>query len=564
MKSNRRQMGNGYEATNRSVTAGADSKATKEEAQNRLPSTTAGREIYDRSTDAGRIAKAQAQESETRSIRANRPAPDGGDGVNDRTYAAGLDNAEAKDADTILQMNNTRHDPGRAAAERAKTNADRATKDADTRTENSAGMLQVRASNKVSTEGLEKAKNATNTSINRAAAGETVAGINAATSTQLMDSAEQIETSKTDLKTSEQDMSNRVEGVDSVIESKVVNASSAGRLENTQEATKTVIADLGTAARPGVTLTGAAARIATANPGVRAQLQSNVIEHTASTSATSAAVNQQNQDVAEALIAAGAELPGGVAYEAAGISGDQGVARVQAKATSAQAQFRTENVNAAATLFNAGGYQTGDDPANPDGELIRIAMGGPTRSGPSTSEQQEAAMQMVHSTGSYKGMREMFNYTAGMPTTTVEQRQEKQRMQQALNRLYVSNKPKSVGGAGMGMLAAGTLEPIVTTVPGYINVPGYTPMQNQVVNAIKGGKFAAETFVSTDKDEMDDMAAILADPAAVSLIPPAAIDKFGTELTSALTDTLVRKGIKPEQKDRMDRMLASLGLPAVP
>ncbi|MEI6850955.1 MAG: hypothetical protein WCK26_03240 [Candidatus Saccharibacteria bacterium] len=463
--------------------------------------------------------------------------------ANRRTYASTEDNERSKHDNNERQFADATLDPLRARREDSKERSETAEDRAATRIE--PGLLQVRAARSTAAKDLESAKRVTKTRIEQAAAGQYVPGIDAATSAELVNSADQTTITTENLEQAEAEVASRVEGVAGVIDAKVANTTAKGTLEVAQGHTKQVIEELKAVDRPGTILSADAARIATTNPGLRTQLQTDVLEGSAVASATAAATSMQNQDVAEALIAAGAELPGGLAYRSAGVRGVQGISGVRAKATSAQAQFRQETVSAAETLYTSGGYTSGTD-----GELMDIATSPPGWLDPRTgleptSEEREAAMKMVVATGSNNSMARLLNYMDSLPPAATNP--ETLTMRQAFGRIVGSSskKAKAISGGMLGALSAGQAT---------------GTFEAGIIAAAGGGKVAPKSFIAMETEEVEMWgdtlgSALAADP---TLLSTAQKDELRVSVQAALNNPDVRNEIVDEKVPHLQAILDSL------
>ena len=324
-------------------------------------------------------------------------------------------------------------------------------------------------------------------------------------------------------------------------------AAAIGELENAQEHTKTIIAELGTQDRDGVTISGAAATVAAAAPGVRTQLQDNVIQQTVNSNATAQAVSYQKQDVADALTATGSDKPGGVARQAAGMAGDVGVARVQATAVAAQAQFRKDNVNANKSLFANERYTQ-----NASGELMNVVTAGALKgsSAPATPEQRQAAMEMLIETGSPESMATLYNHIASLKNGDPETVAMRQAYKAAV--LSSGKKPASIGGGTIGQLAAGEVPTDSTGMP--------LTFADLALATLNDGKLSPEGLAAIDAKEL----AIMANACAANSGKITNADNLKKTITAAYTDRSNYNKFKPEQTAEIEKIAALVGLSSLP
>lgn len=404
--------------------------------------------------------------------------------------------------------------------------------------------------------------------------------------------------SKGRAETATNDAKKRVEQAEGTLQVRARTKNSAEALENTEAHTKSVIEAASTKINPNnPDITPVEKEALGIGIDTRAELTSNKAERKIEASATGQAVAAQNQEIADVFLSSSA--PDSAAVRAAGVAGAAGVARVQASATSELAKFRQDNVNAAMTLFADQGYSS--DPSvrgkSPDeySDLLKVATGGRLRSTKVTDpitgvettlpgaepaeEQQEAAMQLIFNTGSADAISTIYDRLAKLPdgsdaiNATPEEKQQRRtklKLEQSFSRIASAGKrPKSIRGGIIGKLSSGDVGPDSTVV----GLDNLTPFQSIAFEILTKGKLAAESFAETDQEELRIWAETLTLPGVrdrFSFNDPGKPDS-GTDpdrkvetsivnaITSALTNPLVAKDVKHEQRTQMNDILRAFG-----
>jgi hypothetical protein len=305
----------------------------------------------------------------------------------------------------------------------------------------------------------------------------------------------------------------------------------------------------------------------------RASLRTSQMAANVAASATTQAQREGTREYTEAIL----DQSTGVAAAAAGIGGNAAKTRVQAAATAAQSKQRQEEVSAATTLFADQGYQSGSNPDEPPGELMRVIRDEKLKDGSdATEEEVEAAMQLVFNTGSADAISGMYNVIASLPDGQVGSgaHRKKLKLEQALSRIGAAGKrPKSLRGGILGKLSAGDIDTSLTSkLVGMdarndtgASIP-ITPFQSIAFEILDKGKLAAESFAETDQEELRIWADMLSSDPSVSGRIPDVIGKFKLDqaqalynnMHKALTDPLINKDIKPEQITQINRLMESI------
>ncbi len=554
----------------------------------------------------------------------NVNARHGGTNLNERKYDSDKEKQIAEDRNTERLESDMSRDPLRHRSDAAKTDAKSATDRAATRIE--PGLLQVRENASAAESGLTTAQNVTkraianNTALDNVRENLEASTVQAATATDDAATRTEQTASVRAAKTDAADAKNRLEaaqkGTETIIadnttldagreqleeatimatsatddaaariepdllEARAEAQTSTEELENARDTNKQYIEEA--AARSvepiidpttGAVITPAlspeAMRI---NAATRARLKTAKLEKKIVTSATAAATNEQNQEIAE-ILAPPDGSTSAEARRAGGIGGDEAIRRVQASATSTQAGLEEDNIKNAITLFADQGYQTGSNPARPEGELMRVAIGGTLRDGTAaTDDQIKAAMRMVVNTGSNNAQSTMFNQLAEIPVPRLpdgtadrnspEFRQKLKLQQSYSSALKAGQRAKFFRGGILGRLDAGMID---TDNAAEVHIPNFTPSQDIALEWLAKGKFSGESFVESDNEALRIWQEVLSNPDALASLTQDQRQHISTQINDALNNPLVNKGeLKEEQRGTLTYIQTLLPPPAPP